>query len=342
VSRRSASLRWAVRLVVPAVLLGWLVSRTDTAALGQAFARVSWWALPVGVGFLLVQTVFLAAKWRALLPEVGLWALVRLILIGHFFGTVLPGQISAEVAKAVILSRSHASPSAVTASVAVDRLTGMFVQLGLGAVGAVLATPAVPSVLRVSLVAAVLGIAVVTFLTRIPGVLSLAERVATATAARVAVLARLSRFALATLREVDRRVRHPASLLANVAWGLPSQAAGIAAIYALCQASGVPLSLPDQLWTTAIVSVLLMVPVSLAGFGVREVSFVGMLALRGIAREQALVLSLGLGGLQIAVAVVGAVVYLIERRATPASAPAAAVAGVAVPPSSEPGRAGNE
>ena len=58
----------------------------------------------------------------------------------------------------------------------------------------------------------------------------------------------------------------------------------------------------------------MMLPISVGGWGVREVSMVGMLALVGIDKEAALTISVQLGILAIIASLPGAVIYAKRRK----------------------------
>jgi len=65
-------------------------------------------------------------------------------------------------------------------------------------------------------------------------------------------------------------------------------------------------------WVRSVAFLLQMIPVTIAGIGVREASFIALLGGYGIAREEALTFSLALFFLQILIAVMGAVFELYD------------------------------
>ena len=65
-------------------------------------------------------------------------------------------------------------------------------------------------------------------------------------------------------------------------------------------------------WVRSVVYLLQMIPVTVAGVGVREASFIALLGGYGIARAEALTYSLTLFFIQILIAVVGAVFELYD------------------------------
>jgi hypothetical protein len=84
---------------------------------------------------------------------------------------------------------------------------------------------------------------------------------------------------------------------------------------------GVRIHFADWCWLFGLISIATMLPFTIGGIGLREGSFVGALALFGVAAEQALALSLAVFGLLLAGAMVGAVLDWTggARQAVPAA-----------------------
>lgn len=73
----------------------------------------------------------------------------------------------------------------------------------------------------------------------------------------------------------------------------------------LAQAMGLPLSFLALVWIRSLVFLITLMPIAIAGIGLRELGFVGALALYGIAMEQALAFSLANFALQLGMAAIG-------------------------------------
>jgi hypothetical protein len=71
----------------------------------------------------------------------------------------------------------------------------------------------------------------------------------------------------------------------------------------------------------SLVTLVVILPISIAGWGVREVSFVTLLGLLGVEREAALLLSVEVGLLTMLVSLPGAVLWLITRHLRDGSPP---------------------
>ena len=91
-----------------------------------------------------------------------------------------------------------------------------------------------------------------------------------------------------------RRTMHGAGLLALV-YALLAAASGALAAYCISLSLGIDVSLTAMIAVMSFVSFATALPISVAGWGVREVSMVSLLGLLGIDREAALVLSIEFG-----------------------------------------------
>jgi putative membrane protein len=113
-------------------LVGWLVARTDAAALFGVFPRIGW-------GFALIlaargATVIVdCAAWYCLLPRAErppFAVLLPLRWIGESINTTLPAaQIGGDVVRARLLQQRIALPARGAASVAVDFCLSLFAQI---------------------------------------------------------------------------------------------------------------------------------------------------------------------------------------------------------------------
>ena len=109
---------------------------------------------------------------------------------------------------------------------------------------------------------------------------------------------------------------HPGAgwVVSAVALATVAQAIAVAAVWCLARAVDVDVSPMTLAWVFAAVSLLQALPISVAGVGVREVSFVALLGLYDIPASQALTLSLATFGLQLALASAGWALDVIIGR----------------------------
>ncbi len=286
------------KLGLAAALLTFVAQR---AGVEDALDRVL--ALPpvVSLGAVAVYLAALAVqslKLRILLPESPIVVLFRVTMLGQFYGLVLFGQIGGDVARTVYLARSHQDAHKVVAASLFDRVTGLIglLALTLAALGME------PDRFDPALLAAMTALAGAIAL----GFLALLLPVGRAAGAapwrrleRIAVLPVLA----GHLRRLQTALRafavHPRLTGSSILGGVLFQAM-IVANFALLGA-GVGIDLPLAVWAVVagIVSVVLLIPVSVGGIGLRDVTLVGVLAGFGVPADAAFALSLILLGLHL-------------------------------------------
>lgn len=313
--------RWLVLRAAVAVALLWLVLRGAGAeALAARFSRTTLPAVLAGGALLLLSQVLAAVRWRLLLgpgaPRLG--ALVHLYLVGAFFSLFLPTAVGGDAFRATMVARASREPEAAVLSVVLDRAFGVLALLLFGVIGLLL-DPAGAGGLGLRLAGAVA-----------PGRLlvlagaSLAGLLALAVAARRHPRFRALPATLAsTLRGTLARGRQAAlALVVSLA------VQGLMVLLWMVIAWGVGLPLPPERFLVGVplVSLATMLPLSLAGLGVREWAWVWFLAPYGVPAGDAVALSLGYFACPLLAGLVGGALFT-ARGAGPGLPPPAAPAG---------------
>ena len=299
--------RWAMPLRITAsiVMLAVLFERVHLASLLPEWspARAAWLvaALVVtGAGIVLS-----AVRWRAVLAALGLRARVATLLhhylAGLFVGNFLPSTIGGDVLRVRRLSAENGAGADTFASVVLERLTGWIV----------------------------LPVITLTALAMNPGLRELGTSTALATATAVTTLVLLGvlllvvahpsvggrfadgegwqRFAGAVHLGLTRFRRNPLSVLGVLVTGFAYQLVVVLAARNAARALGIdPVGITATLVFVPAVAIVQVLPISLAGLGVREGAFVVFLHPLGVQRGQAIALGLLVYGLNLAVSLLGA------------------------------------
>lgn len=254
-------------------------------------------------------------------PLARLW---RVVLVAHFFNTVLPGGVVGDIWR-VYDGHDHGRRGpAVLGVVAVERVLGLQA-LGLVAVGA--APFADRSLLGAELfgpvVLAAAACAFGPFVLLLPAV-SRAIRGAAKAGTRAPLIARrlprVTRVLTEMLEGLAALRRDRSRLLFALAASLVCQALPVVAVWALAQ----PLAGQVRpVWFAIVVpfvTLVGMLPISVGGTGVREVLFVSLFGRVGLAASAGLALGLLTGAVNLAWAVIGGALFAAGRRhAAPAS-----------------------
>lgn len=294
--RRKPWLGWLLRLAVVGALAVWFLRGDGPAELWQAIGRLPPTTFAAAAALVLTAIGLTTFRWRwlmrgfgaARLPAYGrLW---RLIHVGLFYNTFVPGAVGGDVVRGVVSRQAFDEPAAGLLVVFLDRLIGLSALAVLFLVGLPFAPEALLPV-RGAL-PWIVGLAVA-------GVLAL-------------VLARHSG-RLARIWSRVPRVRHAPSLA--LAFGISFLCHGLSlvAFGLLSQGLGLDLSVGTLLVVVPLGMVASFIPLALVGVGPREAALVGLLGLLGVDRGAALAFSLGYAGAVILAASLGGLLQLVGQ-----------------------------
>ncbi len=301
----------AAKLAVTGVLIWYLLSKVDLAKSGEHLASfdVGWGLLAVFV----LASIFLIAsvRWqiyaRALKIPLGTGVAFRIYLISQFLGQVLPAGIGNDAVRVWLLVRRGTAVGPSASSVVLERLTGLICNIILIAVLLPLTFTYIDDTsirLIVILVVAICaaGISAVFGVSFLPRLITKWRSVAMISRlADVATEARRASFML--------RPTATAFLLS-----LSMHLMVVLAAYLIALGLDLELSAEACLALMPIVLLLGTLPISLAGWGVREGAAVTALGFAGVTSSEALALSILYGLSLLAVSLFGAIFWLFQRR----------------------------
>ena len=221
--------------------------------------------------------------------------------IGVFFGQVVP-NLFGETVRVWMLAHLGVDWRTGLASVLIDRAVGVLAIVALGFVTFLLPTPLTSlgghRAGALLLLGAVLAVSVAGLLIARPAGAILERHRLTFWLGRYAVIA----------HQVLVRSRVRASV---VFVALAIHVLTIAAIWILAHAEGLTLSPADAAALLVVIGGVAVIPVSIGGWGLREVGVMSLLQLHGISAEQALVLSISFGAVTFLASLPGALAWLL-------------------------------
>lgn len=135
-----------IRVAITAVILFLLARGIDFGASARAIAAIDLRYLALVLGLVAVDRCVMILRWILLMRSSGIRistaAAARLFLISSFVGSFLPAGVGADAARAYGLSRENISGSEALASVAVDRILGVFSIVIMSMIGVIAWAPA--------------------------------------------------------------------------------------------------------------------------------------------------------------------------------------------------------
>lgn len=274
------------RVTLSLALVAFVLHSLDGAALAAALRQLAPAAFISALLLIVLQAIILGWRWHRVVELLGGRLLpkdaVTWVFIGMLFNNALPTSVGGDAVRIWLFRRSGASLRLALVSVAIERGTGVVV-LGL------IVSACVPAVwgqlqghaLRLLLAGIgpilLAGLVVAALVDRLLGRL-LPERLTGA---------------LRWLGEGLRRLAMQPRALAEVAvLGIAASVTGLLAAFVLGEGLGIVMGLPAYMALVGGSVLLSVLPISLGGWGVRELGMVTLFGAAGGSTEKALVLSL--------------------------------------------------
>lgn len=288
------AVRWAVgslavRIAVTLALLAVVAAQIDWAELGRALRDGRWEYFALAVGVMFLALVCGGVRWHLLLRAADVPTTPRrtahAYAIGTFTNLFLPTSMGGDAARGWLIGRSGTALVAALVTVVVERLSALACLFVLAWIAVAADPGAIPSELIVALaVASAVGIVAL----------------ALAALAIGPGRGRLAGLVPVRARGVVREVRE--ALVASLAPGLRTvevfalgfvfQALVIVEVWATAEAINMDLPLALAAVASTLVLVVTLVPLSVAGLGLREGGYVVVLGAAGYGATEATLLSL--------------------------------------------------
>jgi len=307
-SRLKAVIGFVLRAAISIGLIALLLANIDREALLDQFRDIelSWAIMALALLFSLafVQAVRWVVVLKACDAHIKYWDSLRIVLIGQFFNQTLPSAIGGDAVRMWEARRAGLSLRIAVTSIVIDRLLGLAAVLVVVGVG----LPRMLGLIEDPIARNGYGLAIVGLISCYVGLLGFSR-----------VWPRGWKFkivdAVLKLSEDARLV-----LLAPKA---AAQALGLAVfaqiglgfcVHALARSIGAEIPVSDCILLFSPVILFSTLPISVAGWGAREGAMVVVFGLIGVARPDALAISLLFGLVSIILGMPGGALWLIARR----------------------------
>lgn len=305
---RTRFLRFALKVAVSGGLIWLILLQIDIGELGARIKPISAGGIVLVVLVLLLQCVVASLRWAWIIRVMGysfpFAAALRAWLIGHFLGQGFPSTIGHDAFRVVSLRLSGIPTPAAFEIIVLDRFTGLIGLMLLVAVTLPLLVSMAPNP------APLYPLAIITV------------------GAVLAVILLFSRFSMPTLHlrfpalvvvsQFRSNLRRLVETRRNMLWMLlPALSAHLLTVLAAYIIARDGATQIDFLQCLAIIPPAILVsviPLSIAGWGIREGSVVAGALLIGIPTADALFVSVLLGFGFLAVGIIGGLIWLVTGR----------------------------
>jgi uncharacterized membrane protein YbhN (UPF0104 family) len=287
----------ATKVIVSGVLLFVVVRRLDFGLVFEAVGRLTPGTVITAAALYILAHVLSGVKLQMVMPGRPLSDLIRYTFVALYYGTVLPGQLLGDAMKAYRLVRPEDDWASVAAAVMVDKITGLAALLLLTGLALLVDSRGFPAAFPATSFALLAGLILALLLplivSRLPNALDSA----------------LGRFLWAWHNSVGEWWPLFASFLTGIAF----QVLAVIVVAYLGAGMGISLSFAAWVAVVGLVSLVLLLPITVAGVGLREGGLVVLLGFVSVAPADAVALSFVLLGYTIFGAVVGAVADFKDR-----------------------------
>ncbi len=308
---RKRTILFAIKGAISIALLWYLVSNIDLAPLSGRLSLMEFAPVIAAVSVLGIQLVVVSIRWRIVVAVVGrvfaFREIFKLVLIGVFFNQALPTALGGDVVRAWYIHLAGLRGRHAVYSVLLDRLAALaaatIVMILLIGLTFELVTDAPVRGGFIFVVSAVpAGFVVLLTLDRL-GLQFFPARIA-----------RLGTDLSVNARKLFLELRPCINVMGLSAFGL---CCTVFVIYLIGVSLDLPVTLRDCFVLVPPVILMSMLPVSIAGWGVRELAMITAFGYAGVADVDALLLSLGFGLMNLLVALPGGIVWLAAARSAP-------------------------
>ena len=302
----------AARLVITAAILAYLLRSIDLGAAVHAMLRVNPWWFAFTLLLVAIDRVVMAIRWLLLLRAGGVdiraASALRIFLTSSFVGSFLPAGVGADAARAYEVASRTSRGSQAVASVGIDRVLGLVAIAILGIAGLAGWAQHVEPQLRVRLMAAA----------ALGGAATLAifwvDKLA-----RACLPARWhgTRWGWRVLRlgdAIGAYRQHPKVLLQVTALSIAVQLVRVFQGYGLGRGLGIQVDLAYYLVFMPVAMLVLLLPVSISGFGLPQAAIVWLLRPVGVPDAESLALSTLLIVIGIIGNLPGALLYAVRKK----------------------------
>jgi glycosyltransferase 2 family protein len=302
----SRVLSTAAKAVVTLLLLALLFRKIDYAATLRHLRDITPLTAVISLVVLNAGFAVANARWRVVLQSMGRtfthWYLFRLNLIGQFFNQALPSNIGGDGMRVWLLYRDGCSFAEAFNSVLIDRIAG-FAVLGI------MSLYGLPTLLEhmfgIPKDQTIVGVVVAII------VLCVVFNVLAREHMRL-VKFRVGRFVAQIIADALFLARRPSDTAKIILLSIGGHISAFVVIWLILRDLGADVSFVAVLMVAPVVLLLLVLPISIAGWGLREGLFVVGFGLFNVPEDIALAASIVFGLIILAEGLIGGVFWIFQ------------------------------
>lgn len=260
-SKTNQSLKLLLKLTVTIICIWYVSGKIDFAKAGDALGNADWSYLLLGLFTYIISKIISAARLNIYFKNISIiltkWDNIKLYWLGMFYNLFLPGSISGDAYKVILLSKRFGiAYKKTTAAVLLDRFSGL---LGLGLILAAYSFFVLNKTLHIILLAAGSIVSIIAF---------------------YFIIKRFFKDFIP-------------GFLSTLILGMLVQAIQVLCIYMIMLALHIPThQYPDYIFLFLVSSVVSVLPLTIGGLGIREVVFLEGSLYFGLVQETSVIISI--------------------------------------------------
>lgn len=307
-----------VKMLISTVLMLVLIRRVDIDHLRVELSSLPIWWLGVGGSVMMLQSLSSGARWQWLLRQSGLhdigfsWC-VRGSMIGSFFNQCLPSSIGGDAVRVVMARQKGLSWRKASASVLAERASGLFclifLAFGMGALACL-----VPDYQHQSLI---LWAICSVLLAGILGVIGVAFAVQRGFYPKYLAPFFTMPVVAETIALICTIYQNRHAILLLTILGIINSGLNVLVIWLYADVMDVRIMPILMVMPVLLAMLATLVPISLAGWGLREGAMIGLFLLYDVPKASTLVLSVAFGLSTLIAALPGAILWLWPHKKAP-------------------------
>lgn len=306
--KASAVILLVLKLVITVGLIVYLLRKIDIAPVLQKIRTIDPGSAAAAVAIMLVDLAIVSLRWQLVNNLVGartrLGQVLRLTFIGQFFNQVLPSAVGGDAVRAWLAAREGVPIGRAATGILCDRAVALVALILIISctflVLPVLAPRTFPAIdlLRIFALGVIFGLAVLFALGNL--------------ITRLLMRYRVTAFIGKLVRDLRIVLFSSGPSLAIMILAGIAQFLLVVAVYLCARGMNIHLEFHAALLVIPTVMLVSMIPVSFAGWGVREGAMILGLGVLGISQPDALAVSVAFGLLHFIVGLPGGALWLVR------------------------------
>lgn len=301
-----------IRVLLTLAFIGFIYTKIDLSNLFLTIKKANYWLILFALAVFVFNRVLISLRWKVILSAyeipVSLLKVIKIIFVSMPAGFLTPGGAGTDLARGYQVSKQHGQKANVAGSIIIDRIIGLYSMFFVAFVAVYFSPPLeylfeLKMILTISILILTIGAVVGLYVLRRFGSkikIGFSEKLNAQLTNLINALVDLS---------LLKKIFAPIAMIS-----LLVQFCRCVVFYLLFLSLGVQLDFLYFLVLIPLVFVLLFMPISLGGLGVRETSLLFFFAQFGVASEVSVSAGLLGYGLEMLMLLVGILIFLIGKQ----------------------------